>query len=230
MSSPARFPLTWGLILLSLLGYVAELICGGSWSDIPVSSLIACGGVYAPAVLEGGEWWRLLSGLFLHGGPEHLALNMISLYIVGRIVELYFPLLDYLILYFLSGIGGFLVSMTLHPETVIIGASGAIFGLFGALGGFMFFHRERFGASYRAFVREFGAILAINLIFDLLVPGIDLSAHITGLILGIIGGYLAGGRRSLFFLFTIVVSILMLAWAYHLSREYGVQGRISPVF
>jgi rhomboid protease GluP len=154
---------------------------------------------------------------------------MISLYIVGRILELYFRPLDYLLLYFLSGVAGFLVSMTLHPETVIIGASGAIFGLFGAVGGFVFFHRERLGEHYRGFVKEFGAILAINLIFDLLVPGIDLSAHVTGLFVGLLGGYLAANRRTLFYLFSLGMAGAILGWGVWLARAYGALHGFVPL-
>jgi rhomboid protease GluP len=228
MPEQSRYPLTWGLILLSLAGYIVEALCGGGWSDLSTRTLVECGGVYGPAIFAAGEWWRLITGLFLHGGPEHLALNMISLYIVGRIIERYFRPFDYLILYFFSGVGGFLVSLAWHPETVIIGASGAIFGLFGALGGFLYFHRESLGERYRIFMREFGAILAINLVFDLVVPGIDLSAHVAGLVLGLLGGYLTGSRRPLFLLFVIGTGIVMLGWGYWLAQEYSVNG--MPLF
>ncbi|WP_292656910.1 rhomboid family intramembrane serine protease [Nitratifractor sp.] len=215
-------PLTWGLIGLSLLGYIAEGLCGGDWGTIGGKTLVACGGLYGPALFEGGEWWRLLSAMFLHGGIEHLALNMISLYIVGRIMEVYFPPLDYLLIYFLSGIGGFLLSLALHPDTVIIGASGAIFGIFGALGGFVLFHRERLGSHYHTFLKEFGIILGLNLVFDLAVPGIDMSAHIGGLLLGGIGGYLASGHRRLFYLFVAGVSLGILAGAFWLQKHFAL--------
>jgi len=215
-----RTPLTWGLIGLSLLGYVAEGFCGGSWGEVTSRTLAECGGVFGPAILEGGQWWRLLTAMFLHGGLEHLALNMISLYIVGRIMEAYFFPLDYLLIYFLSGIGGFLLSLTLHPETVIIGASGAIFGIFGALGGFALFHRERLGSHYHSFLKEFGIILGLNLIFDLAVPGIDMSAHIGGLLLGAIGGYLASGYRRFFYLFVAGTSLGILAGALWLQEHF----------
>ena len=183
-------------------------------------TLVACGGLYGPALFEGGEWWRLFTAMFLHGGPEHLALNMISLYIVGRMMELYFRPLDYLLIYFLSGIGGFLLSLSLHPQTVIIGASGAIFGIFGALGGFALFHRERLGRRYHEFLKEFGIVLGLNLLFDLAVPEIDMSAHIGGLLLGGIGGYLASGYRRFFYLFVAGTSLGILAGALWLQEHF----------
>ena len=221
-------PLTLGLIGLSVLGYAAEGVCGGSWGEIGSRTLVACGGVFGPAVLGGGEWWRILSAMFLHGGPEHLALNMISLMIVGRMMEYYFRALDYLLIYFLSGVGGFLLSLSLHPEAVIIGASGAIFGIFGALGGFALFHRERLGSRYHTFLKEFGAILGVNLLFGLLIPGIDMSAHIGGLILGGLGGYLASGHRGFFYLFVAGSTIGIFFAALWLQQRYALSA--MPLF
>ncbi|WP_456391618.1 rhomboid family intramembrane serine protease [Nitratifractor sp.] len=179
-------------------------------SEIGTRTLVQCGGVYAPALVGQGEWWRLLSAMFLHGGMEHLALNMVSLFIVGRMMELYFSRSVYLLLYLLSGIVGFLVSMAVHPMTVSIGASGAIFGIFGAIGGLVLFHRRRLGERYRLFMREFGAVLGLNLIFGIVVPGIDMSAHIGGLSVGLVGGYLASKTPWAFWLFVGIIALMAL--------------------
>ena len=203
-------PVTWGLILLDVLLYLLSAACAGSLVAIDNRTLVLCGGLYGPAVLLGGEWWRLGSAMFLHGGLTHLLLNMVSLWIVGRMMEHYFGGVVTLAIYLTSGLMGFLVSLLAHPTAVAVGASGAIFGLFGALGGFAYFHRERLGAHYRRFVREFGAILGLNLLVGLLIPAVDMSAHLGGLLLGAVAGYLAVQSRIAFVLF-LALSALM-AW------------------
>jgi len=184
-------PLTWGLILSNILIYLLSALCAGLLGSLDNRTLVECGGVYGPAVMLGGEWWRLGTAMFLHGGIEHLVLNMVSLLIVGRMMEQTFSRLAYLAIYLAAGAMGFLVSLIAHPVSVTIGASGAIFGLFGAMGGFAFFHRRILGERYRLFMKEFGVILGLNLILGLTIPSIDMSAHAGGLVLGIVAGYLA---------------------------------------
>ena len=182
-----------------------------------------CGGVFGPAVVMGGQWWRLLSAMFLHGGMEHLALNMVSLFIVGRMMESYFGRAAYLAIYFASGMMGFLFSLFVHPVVVAIGASGAIFGLFGAIGGFALFHRRRLGERYRIFMKEFGAVLGLNLILGLVIPGIDMSAHVGGLVLGFVGGYLAiqSLRALLAFLAGTALLSIWISWVW-LPERYTI--------
>jgi rhomboid protease GluP len=150
---------------------------------------------------------------------------MVSLWIVGRMMEHYFGPLLTLILYLASGVMGFLVSLLAHPTAVAVGASGAIFGLFGALGGFAYFHRERLGAHYRRFVREFGAILGLNLLVGLLIPAVDMSAHLGGLVFGAIGGYLAVQSRIAFGLFMLADALV--AWG---VVQFGVLPRMTILY
>ena len=204
-------PLTALLILTNLLVYLFSAFCAGSFGTIDNGTLVACGGLYGPAVVADGQWWRLLSAMFLHGGLEHLVLNMLSLFIVGRMTELYFGSRVMLAIYLASGLLGFLFSLFVHPVSVVIGASGAIFGLFGAMGGYALFHRRRLGRRYRLFMKEFGAVLGLNLLAGLLMPGIDLSAHIGGLIPGFVGGYLAIRSRWALWVF-LAVTLLFSFW------------------
>jgi len=206
-----RAPLTSSLILANILAYGITVVCGGGAFSISETMLVECGGLFGPLVVTRGEWWRLLSAVFLHGGPEHLGLNMVSLLIVGRMMELFFSRTVTLAIYFASGVTGFFVSLFLHPATVSIGASGAIFGLFGAIGGYALFHRERLGERFGIFMKEFGTVLGLNLILGLLIPSIDMSAHIGGVLLGFVGGYLAIRNLRVFGAFllgTALVSVL----------------------
>jgi len=196
-----EYPLTALLLLANLLFYLLSAFCSGRIGSIDNRTLVECGALFGPAVVRGGEWWRLMSAMFLHAGLEHLALNMVSLVIVGRMVERYFSRRCMLVIYLAAGVTGFLFSLFVHPDSVAVGASGAIFGLFGAMGGYALFHRRRLGERYRIFMKEFGAILGLNLLLGILIPGIDMSAHIGGLLLGCVGGYLAIRNRNALWVF-----------------------------
>jgi len=210
------FPVTSSLIALNLLVYLVEIFCSGSVVGFDSRQLFDCGGVYGPAVVMGGEWWRLVAAIFLHGGLTHLLLNMVSLFIVGRMMERFFSRWSYLSIYLLAGIGGFVASLAVHPATVTVGASGAIFGIFGAIGGYFLFHRHRMGERFRMLVKEFAVILGLNLFLGLAIPGIDMSAHIAGFLLGGLGGYLAERSRGVYFAYLLLIPLfstwLLTVW------------------
>jgi rhomboid protease GluP len=134
----------------------------------------------------GGEWWRLLTSMFLHGGIMHLFLNIYGLVIAAIFVE---PLLGrkkYFILYFLSGLCGSLASIWWYPNTISVGASGAIFGLYGAILGLLLtnaFPKE----GKKGIFMMIGIYVGINLLWGL-TGGIDNAAHIGGLLSGAIIG------------------------------------------
>ncbi len=178
-------PVTWALIGLNLLVFADTAIQPDPFG---AQSLIDLGAIYGWAIGVDGAWWRLFSGIFLHGGPTHLLLNMISLYIVGQVAETLMDRWSYLLLYLASGIAGGAVSVGIHPDGLSVGASGAIFGILGAILGYVIAHRRQMGSRFGALMREFGVILVLNLVLGLTIPGIDMSAHIGGLLVGIVGG------------------------------------------
>lgn len=182
------FKLTYTLIFLNILFFLPTAFLSADLVDMDTRVLVALGALYGPLVFGYDEWWRLFSAMFLHGGMTHLLMNMFSLYIVGRPAELYFNARAYLSIYLFSGLIGAVASLMMHPESVGIGASGAIFGIFGALTGFFIVHRERIGTQSREFMKNFGVIIALNVILGLSIPSIDMSAHIAGLVTGLIGG------------------------------------------
>ena len=189
---PASSRLTYGLIALNILAYLYTVVLGGSVTTIDLRLLLRVGALYTPAVVVGDEWWRLLSAMFLHGGLTHLLMNMVSLYLIGRPLERFLVWYSYLALYFGAGIVGGLLSMAVHPASVGVGASGAIFGIFGALAGVIVAHRERIGYYFHTFMKDFGAVLALNLLIGIAIPEVDMTAHIGGLLTGIVGGWLVG--------------------------------------
>ena len=143
------------------------------------------GANFGPGVIVDGEVWRLLSCMFLHFGFMHLAFNMWCLVKAGPLAERLFGHLGFAVLYLLSGLGGSLASLWYHPMIVSAGASGAIFGVFGALLGCSVARSHALSASalkpLRSSVLTF---IAYNIAFGLMNTGIDNAAHLGGLLTG----------------------------------------------
>ncbi len=172
--------------------------------------LVAYGAIYGPSIVIYGELWRLITAMFLHGGVEHIFMNMLSLWFVGRVVEMWFDKFSYITIYFISGLIGGLISIYAHPVGVAVGASGAIFGIFGGMAGIVIVNRRGMEAQFRAFIKEFGIILLLNLIIGVVFESVDLSAHIGGLIAGLIGGVMiAKGYGKTYILLSTIVMVLI---------------------
>jgi rhomboid protease GluP len=190
-----------------------------------IEVLVDMGALYGPLTVMQGEWWRLLTAMFLHGGMTHLLMNMFSLYLIGRGVENYFEKKAYVSLYLFSGFIGGLASLYVHPESVGIGASGAIFGVFGALAGFFLAHRDKIESHSKAFMKDFGLVLGLNLVLGLSIPAIDVSAHIGGLVAGLIGGFVISKNPKWVLAYSIVMAMIMLMIMQYLPKYYmGVVG------
>ena len=140
-------------------------------------------------LVKSGDIYRLVSCMFLHAGILHLVLNMYSLYVVGPRVEDFFGKWKYLLIYFISGISGSLLSVGLNGNVIAVGASGAIFGLFGALVYFGYSYRGYIGAIIKS---QIVPIVIYNLVMGFFIPGIDMWGHIGGLIGGIISAKMLG--------------------------------------
>jgi membrane associated rhomboid family serine protease len=129
-----------------------------------------------------GEWWRLVTSMFLHGGILHLGLNMLLLFWVGAPIEEAIGRARFLILYFVSGLAGAAGALLLSdPSSITVGASGAIFGLLGAA---VVFERQRtmvLGGSALS-------IIVLNLVLTFAVPNVSIGGHVGGLIGGALGG------------------------------------------
>lgn len=134
----------------------------------------------------GGDWWRLVSSMFLHGGIMHLFLNIYGLVIAALFVEPVFGRIKYFILYFASGICGSLASIYWYENTISVGASGAIFGLYGAVLGLLL--TNAFPKDGKIGILMFiGPYVGVNLLVGL-TGGIDNAAHIGGLVSGAVFG------------------------------------------
>ncbi len=131
-----------------------------------------------------GEYWRLWTVTLLHGSELHLAFNMYALYLSGRIVERWYGSLNMLVFYLLCAAAGSIGSFVLGGAGTSVGASGAVFGLFGLLLAAGRVHHPVDKQS-RALVSQLGMLIAINLLFGFAVPGIDNAAHLGGLAAGL---------------------------------------------
>jgi rhomboid protease GluP len=185
-SSPARSPLTHGLLAVNALVFLAMLSQGASLWHTATGVQLAWGANFGPATQD-GQWWRLATAMFIHFGVLHLGMNMWALRDVGRLVEALYGPWRFAALYLGSGVFGNLLSLVVQGNQAVSGgASGAIFGLYGAL--LVFLWRERRQVDRHEFRWLFwSALVFVLLIFAMgiwVVPGIDNSAHAGGLLAG----------------------------------------------
>jgi membrane associated rhomboid family serine protease len=173
------------LILCNVVAYIWEVSVAGRgalsiWGG-DLTPVLVAGALNPTAVLHDGQWWRIITSAFLHGGLMHLGVNMLSLWILGRFVEYAVGPLRMLLIYMISLVAsGLGVIYFSSPDAVTVGASGAIFGLFGAL----FAVGLRLGPPGMQLVRANIGILVINLIISFTVPAISWQAHVCGLFAG----------------------------------------------
>ncbi|NBB11219.1 rhomboid family intramembrane serine protease [Pseudomonas sp. SLFW] len=185
-------PITWvtyALIAINLLVYLAMCAGGVGVMAENVALTVGWGTNYGPQTLS-GEWWRLLSSVFVHFGLFHFAFNMVSLYLMGRLAERLYGSARFLALYLFAGLTGSLVSVLWHPINNSAGASGAIFGVFGALLVFLLKYRRELPTSIA--VQQRTSILVLigyNLFSGFTHHGIDNGAHLGGLAGGMLIGF-----------------------------------------
>ena len=178
---------TYTLIAANIAVFLAMVVRGVSITDPRIDALLNWGADFGPLVHH-GEWWRIFTSMFLHIGIMHLLMNMYVLLIIGMLTERLFGHTGFLVLYLLAGIGGSFASLTLHPDLVSAGASGAIFGLYGGLFGFLLMDRRALpGRLIKSQVTSAGIFVFYNLIYGL-KPGVDIAAHGGGLVAGFVFG------------------------------------------
>jgi membrane associated rhomboid family serine protease len=184
-------PATVVLIAINVVAFLAEIGAGSGGLE-PSGPVINDFAVNGPAVAD-GEWYRIVTGAFLHGGLFHIAFNMYALYILGQLLEPAFGTARFLALYFASMFAGSLGIIVMEPDTLAVGASGAVFGLFAAA-----FVIAR-GRRLEAIAMQLGGLLLINLLITFAVPGIAIGAHLFGAAGGALCGLLilAGDREIL---------------------------------
>jgi rhomboid protease GluP len=189
---------TLTLIAINVLVYVAMVVKGVSATSPAPEDLLPWGANFGPLTLDGGQWWRLFTACFLHFGIVHIGFNMYVLYQVGMTTELLYGRAKYLLIYLLAGVLGNIVSLYVHPLSVGAGASGAIFGVYGAFLGFLLIRRSFIPKMAMAqMVRSAAIFLGINLFYGMASRTTDLSAHVGGLVTGfLLGCFLAHGHPT----------------------------------
>lgn len=175
------------LIALNVLMFLMMALKGVSVFNPTAHSVLRWGADYGPLTLH-GQWWRMLVSTFLHFGLIHLLFNMFVLFNIGLFIEGLADRVPFVVLYLVCGLGGSAASLAWHPSIVSAGASGAIFGLYGALLGYLVRHRGSIPAASLASLRK-GALtfLGYNLLYGLR-PGVDMAAHLGGLATGFVLG------------------------------------------
>ena len=204
--SGGRPIVTYTIIALCLVVYAIQFLTGGDSS--PVTTLFW----YAP-VQTGSQPWRMLTSIFLHESPLHVLLNMYSLFLVGPALESMLGRVRYLALFLIAGFGGSVgVLLIGNPQVAVLGASGAIFGLFGAY----FLIARRLGGN----ATQFLVVIVLNLVIGF-IPGFGIAwqAHVGGLVTGLAIAlvYLetrARSRRPAQVLLVVAVAALLLAAVY----------------
>ncbi|MGB8965675.1 MAG: rhomboid family intramembrane serine protease [Candidatus Cybelea sp.] len=174
------------LIVLNVIGYLWEISVGGpgmlsGFGGAGMERVLSEGALIPAAVLQNGQWWRIVTGAFLHAGLLHIGVNMMSLWFLGRFIELALGSWRMLLVYMVSLVAsGLAVVYFSNPLVATVGASGAIFGLFGALFAIGF----KLGKPGMELVRANVGILVLNLIITFTVPQISWQAHLAGLLAG----------------------------------------------
>lgn len=198
------------------LGLATLLSFDGGAADL--GALVRAGAAVR-GLVEEGQWWRLGTSLLLHAGATHLVLNVVSLWVIGRLAENVFGTLRAAALFCVCGLSGAVVSYLLGPPGVSVGASGAIFGMLGAVLAELAVHRSQLAQARRSGL--FGAltlVLVATLAIGMLVPGIDQWAHVGGVVSGVVLGRGLSLRHRLGRAATpvagLAVALMMGLWAW----------------
>jgi membrane associated rhomboid family serine protease len=189
-----RAPAVLILILLNAVAFLFE-ISVGDWNDPEVLHRI--GALEPYAVVGRGEYWRLFTALFLHGGFAHLLFNIFALYVLGPPLERSIGTTRFAACYLISGLASsagvvVLTVMGLVQVAQLVGASGCIMGIVGAWTGFLVRHRHALHAKQR--LVNVAMIIAIQTVFDLSTPQVSMAAHLCGLIAGFFLGLILAPR------------------------------------
>lgn len=223
----ANSPVVMGIIGISVLLWLAQSISGLTTPGLdPVSDRLAA---FAPAIAT-GEWWRLLSAMFLHlplgggiMGILHIVFNMYILRMYGPQIEEAFGRVRFIALYLVMGFGGSAVSYAFGGCRPSLGASGAVFGLFGFL--IVYLYRRRASVIAAGYMRSLLTLVAINLFLGFVYPGVDNLAHLGGLATGLgLGAAVDNGKvtqRPAWIQAAGVVVIVAIGVALVMARTSG---------
>lgn len=176
---------TISLIVINIVVYLMMTLAGGTTNP---EVLIAFGAKVNQYILL-GQWWRLITPVFIHIGLTHIVVNMVTLYFIGMQIEYLFGPGRYLLIYLISGLCGNIASFAFNPDSLSAGASTALFGLFGAY--LMLGEHFRENVYIRLMARQFLVLVIFNIGFGFF-GNIDLAGHLGGLFGGFLVAYVVG--------------------------------------
>ncbi len=172
-------PMTMIFLVMNIVMLFVTLFMGG----FNINTLVDLGALYPPFVTQFGEYYRLLTTAFLHGSIFHALFNVIALFYLGGRLERLLGGFRYTMIYIFSALGSSVAVVLLNPNSVTIGASGAIYGIIGALLVLTFTRKEWFFSQE---IRSIRNLIIINIIFTFLVPSISIEGHFGGFLIGFI--------------------------------------------
>ena len=212
----SKFPMvTYMLIAVNIICFLVPAFFSESNNVI----LDFC--VHGPSIRY-GQYYRLLTGTFLHTGIMHLAFNCYALYVLGSQLESFLGKAKYIVIYLVSAIFGSLFSMTFNGDTASIGASGAVFGLMGALLYFGYHYRVYLGNVIKSQILP---LVIVNLLIGFLTTGVDNAAHIGGLVGGAMITMALGVKNKSSWFEEVngcIITILFMAFTIYMAFFYGI--------
>ena len=220
-STPSAPVVTQALIAINVIVFFVETAAGAQLGGGGGGEIFNKGYLFGPAITQAHEYWRIVTAGFLHDGLFHIFVNMLSLYFVGSVLEPAIGRWNFAAIYFASLLAGSFGALLFQPLSPTVGASGAIFGIFGAL---IVVARARGIPIWQS---GLGIVLVINLLFSVSFKGISIGGHLGGLVAGLIGGALVvelGERRRLPALAIIGCTVIGVASVAGAIAVAGSQG------
>ena len=210
-----KFPtVTYAILAINIIVFIIPLLYGQS------EAMVAQFCVHGPSIRY-GQYYRLFTGMFLHGSIFHLIFNSYALYVIGSQIESFLGKFKFLIIYLAGGLMGSLFSITFNGNAASIGASGAIFGLMGALVYFGYHYRVYLGNVIKS---QIIPLIVFNLVLGFVMSGVDNSAHIGGLIGGTLATISLGIKdKSTNFerMNGLITTIIFFAFAIYMAFVYA---------
>lgn len=175
---------TFVMLVIMIIYFIFVTFNGGTTDP---ETLVKYGALYPPFISTYGEYYRLVTSIFMHIGVTHIFFNGYALYIFGPQIERLMGSGKYLLFFLLSGIGGNLATVFFNFQSISAGASGSLFGLFGAFFYLIHRHKEMVSPEGR---KNILSLLAINLVLTIAIPNISVTAHFGGFIIGYLLSYI----------------------------------------
>jgi membrane associated rhomboid family serine protease len=222
-------PATVALVALNVAVYLLTIYDGGGGLDSPGGKIFQDGALVGAAIDLNGDWYRLVTAMFLHAGVLHIAFNMLALYWLGTVVEQAIGTWRFLLVYFVSGLAGSAGALLLTgPFAFTVGASGAIFGIMGALLVLEY-------VATGTFAGQALTLILLNLALTFAIPNISIGGHLGGLVGGVLATFaLIHFRHSRqrwigpALAVAVAAASLVVAYARVESYDYGSEAAQPP--